>query len=173
MTFKNLFSGENGKKILIFGAAAVMILLLLSTVTGGSGKTASHEKTVTAEDAAKIEQSLEQRLEKLLEKIDGVGSVSVMVTLDRSSQQLYEKDEKSETDIKTGTDGNTENIAHETEVVLAGSSKEPLRTGVVQPKVRGAAVVCSGASDPVIREKVTYTVAKALNIGISKVYVTD
>ena len=78
MTFKNLFSGENGKKILIFGAAAVMLLLLLSTLTG-----------------------------------------------------------------------------------------------TVQPKVRGAAVVCSGASDPVVREKVANAVAKALNIGISKVYVTD
>ena len=174
MTFRSLFSGENGKKILIFGAAAVMILLLLSTVTGGSGnKTASREKTEIAEDASKIEQSLEQRLEKLLEKIDGVGSVSVMVTLDRSSQTLYEKDEKSQTDRKTASDGGTDNTARETEVVLAGSAKEPLRTGVVQPKVRGAAVVCSGASDPVIREKVTYTVAKALNIGISKVYVTD
>lgn len=174
MTFKSLFSGENGKKILIFGAAAVMILLLLSTVTSGSGsKTASRETTEVIEDASKIEQSLEQRLEKLLEKIDGVGSVSVMVTLDRSSQTLYEKDEKSQSDLKTTSDGGTENSARETEVVLAGSSKEPLRTGVVQPKVRGAAVVCSGASDPVIREKVTYTVAKALNIGISKVYVTD
>lgn len=174
MTFKSLFSGENGKKILIFGAAAVMILLLLSTVTSGSGsKTAVREATDIIEDASKIEQSLEQRLENLLEKIDGVGSVSVMVTLDRSSQTLYEKDEKSQTDLKTTSEGGVENTARETEVVLAGSSKEPLRKGVVQPKVRGAAVVCSGASDPVIREKVTYTVAKALNIGISKVYVTD
>lgn len=172
MTFKSLFSGENGKKLLIFGAAAVMILLLLSTVTGGS-KTAVRDKTEIAEDASKLEQSLEQRLEKLLGRIDGVGSVSVMVTLDRSSQQLYEKDEKSQTDHKTTSDGGTENTAHETETVLAGSSKEPLLTGVVQPKVRGAAVVCSGASDPVIREKVANTVAKALNIGISKVYVTD
>ena len=173
MTFKSLFSGENGKKILIFGAAAVMILLLLSTVTSGGNKTAAREATEIIEDASKIEQSLEQRLEKLLEKMDGVGSVSVMVTLDRTSQTLYEKDEKSQSDLRTTSDGGTENTARETEVVLAGSAKEPLRTGAVQPKVRGAAVVCSGASDPVIREKVTYTVAKALNIGISKVYVTD
>ena len=172
MTFKNLFSGENGKKILIFGAAAVMILLLLSTVSQ-SGKTTSHERTEIAEDAAKIEQTLEQRLQSLLEKIDGVGTVSVMVTLDRSSQQLYEKDEKTETKLQNSSDGGTENTARETEIVLAGSAKEPLMTGIVQPKVRGAAVVCSGADDPVIREKVTYTVAKALNIGISKVYVTD
>lgn len=169
MTLKNLFSGEKGKKILIFGAAAVMLLLLLSSVTGGDKKTASRESTVAVEDAAKLEQSLEQRLKELLEKIDGAGSVSVMVTLDRTSQALYEKDEKS--DIRS-TDG-SENTSRETEVVLVGSSKEPLLAGTVQPKVRGAAVVCSGASDPVIKEKVTYAVARALNIGLSRVYVTD
>lgn len=168
MTLKSLFSGENGRKILIFGAAAVMILLLLSTVTGG-GKKTSYEQNAITEDASEIERSLEQRLEKLLEKIDGVGSVNVMVTLDRTSQQLYAKDEKTD---QRSSDG-TENTARETEVVLAGSSKEPLRAGVVQPKVRGAAVVCSGAGDPIVREKVTNAVAKALNIGVSKVYVTD
>ena len=173
MMFKSLFSGENRKKVLIFGAAAVMILLLLSTVTGGSGKSSRDTTPVLSvtEDASKLEQSLEQRLVKLLEKMDGVGSVSVMVTLDTSSRQLYEKDEK--TNQKTASDsGGAESSAHETETVLAGSSKEPLSAGVVQPKVRGAAVVCNGASDPVIREKVTYAVAKALNIGVSRVYVT-
>ena len=112
-------------------------------------------------------------MKTLLEKIDGVGSVSVMVTLDKSSQRVYEKNQKTDTDVKTNSDGGSENTANETETVLAGSAKEPLEVGVVQPKVRGAAVVCSGAGNPLIKEKVTYTVAKALNIGISKVYVTD
>ena len=57
-------------------------------------------------------------------------------------------------------------------MVLAGSSKEPLQIGTLQPRVRGAAVVCSGAGDPVVKERVANTVAKALNIGLSKVYVT-
>lgn len=172
MTFKNLFSGENGKKILMLGAAAVMILLLLSTVSCES-KTAPHENAAAFEDAAQIEAALEERLVALLEKIDGVGSVSVMVTLDRSSEKLYEKDEKTQTNTKLDPEGGTENNTRETEAVLAGSSKEPLQIGTVQPVVRGAAVVCTGASDPVIREKVANTVAKALNIGISRVYVTD
>ena len=169
MAFKDLFSGEKGKKFLIFGAAAVMILLLLSTITGSGNKTASRERSEVTENALDIEQALERRLKTLLEKIDGAGSVNVMITLDRSSQQLYEKNEKS--DLKSA-DG-SETFSRERETVLAGSSKEPLLTGTVQPKIRGAAVVCSGASDPVVREKVANAVAKALNIGISKVYVTD
>ena len=167
---RDLFSGENGKKLLMIGAAAVMILLLLSSLfRGGGSKTA--EQTIPFEDAAEIEQTLESRLKSLIESIDGVGTVNVMVTLDGTSTRLYEKDEKSQTDRKSSS--GSENTAHETETVLAGSAKEPLQTGILRPKVRGAAVVCSGAGDPVVKEKVTYTVAKALNIGISKVYVTD
>lgn len=173
MTWKSLFSGEKGKKILIFGTAAVIVLLLLSSTLRGSKSESGAAVTETSEDASQIEQRLEQRLEELLCKIDGVGAVSVMVTLDRSSQTIFEKDEKTETNIKSESDIGSENAARETEVVLAGSGKEPLRVGIVQPKVRGAAVVCGGANDPIIREKVANTVAKALNIGISRVYVTE
>lgn len=173
MTWKSLFAGEKGKKILIFGAAAVIVLLLLSSVTHGTKNASSTNVTETSEDASELEERLEQRLEELLGKIEGVGAVSVMVTLDRSSQTLFEKDEKTELNTKSESDGSSENAARETEIVLAGSGKEPLRIGVVQPKVRGAAVVCGGANDPVIREKVANTVAKALNIGISRVYVTE
>lgn len=173
MTWKSLFAGEKGKKILIFGAAAVIVLLLLSSVTHSTKNASSTERIEISEDAAKIEQTLEQRLEGLLGKIEGVGAVSVMVTLDRSSETLFEKDEKTEINTKNESDVSSENTARETEIVLAGSGKEPLRVGTVQPKVRGAAVVCDGANDPVIREKVANTVAKALNIGISRVYVTE
>lgn len=173
MTWKSLFAGEKGKKIQIFGTAAVIVLLLLSSVTHGTKNASSTNVTETSEDASELEERLEQRLEELLGKIEGVGAVSVMVTLDRSSQTLFEKDEKTELNTKSESDGSSENAARETEIVLAGSGKEPLRIGVVQPKVRGAAVVCGGANDPVIREKVANTVAKALNIGISRVYVTE
>ena len=172
MTFKNLFTGENRKKLTILGIAAIMLLLLLSTRSCG-GKTGSAETAAPAEDAAKTEHELEERLTVLLEKIDGVNEVKVMVTLEQSSVQLYENDRKTQTDLTTDSESTTKNSVLETEVVLAGSAKEPLKKGTVQPKVRGAAVVCGGADDPVIREKVTYTVAKALNLGISKVYVTD
>lgn len=175
MTFKSLFAGEHGKKLLLFGAAALAVLLLLLSSFPGKDKTErqSTEYAELSENAEEIERTLERRLEELIGKIEGAGDVSVMVTLDRTSQRLYEKDLKTQTETENNSGGGTENTAQQTETVLAGSSKQPLQTGVIQPKVRGAAVVCRGASDPLIREKVTYTVAKALNIGISRVYVTD
>ena len=91
-----------------------------------------------------------------------------MITLESSTELLYERDRK----VQRSTDSDSESYGSETEVVLAGSAKEPLQIGSVQPKVRGAAIVCSGASDPVVRERVTNTAAKVLNLGISRVYVT-
>ncbi|MCM1166551.1 MAG: hypothetical protein NC299_00925 [Lachnospiraceae bacterium] len=169
---KEFLLGDKGRKIVVAGAVAVMLLLLLGTVfRGGSEKSAS-EPYAADENAADIERELEQRLTSLISRIDGAGEVTVMVTLDTVSQRVYEKDRKTESSSNSGADGGSQSSGSETEVVLAGSAKEPLQVGTVLPKVRGAAVVCSGASDPAVKERVANTVAKALNIGMSKVYVT-
>ena len=168
-----LLSSDKGRKIIIGAALAVMLLLLLSTVSCGDKKTSNADTASRqTEDFSKLERDLEQRLEALISEIDGAGKVSVMVTVDTSSRRVYDRNEKTENSRQSGSDSLHESYERQTEVVLAGSSKEPLEIATVQPMVRGAAVVCSGASDPVVKERVANTVAKALNIGISRVYVT-
>ena len=168
---RELLLGDKGRKILIAGALAVMILLLLSTVS--CNKTEQNTVLGQTENAAEIEESLERRIKALVSRIDGVGEVSVMVTLDTVSEQVYEKDVKSGSSSVSNSGSVQSSTENQTEVVLSGTSKQPLQIGTIQPKVRGAAIVCEGAADPVIREKVTTAVAKALNIGISRVYVTN
>jgi len=169
---KDFLLGDKGRKIVVAGAVAVMLLLLLSTVSCERGEKNAAEPYGTSENAAEIERGLEQRLTGLIEQIDGAGEVTVMVTLDTVSERVYERDRRSGSSSGSTSDGSSQSSESETEVVLAGSSKEPLQIGTVQPRVRGAAVVCTGASDPVVKERVANTVAKALNIGLSKVYVT-
>lgn len=170
---KEFLLGDKGRKVVVAGAVAVMLLLLLGSVScGGDKKSSAAEPYDAGENAAELERGLEQRLTAILSCIDGAGEVTVMVTLDTVSERVYAKDAKSESSSKSDSDGTSQSAGSEIEVVLAGSSKEPLRIGTVQPRVRGAAVVCSGAGDPVVKERVANTVAKALNIGLSKVYVT-
>ena len=158
--------GETGRKVLVVGGVILLLILLLSTFSGQKKETSP---PVTTESADDIERKLEKRLCGLISRIDGAGEASVMITLDRTEIAVYEKDRKL-AETSGSTSGSS---SKETEVVLAGSAKQPLLSGAVLPTVRGAAVVCEGASDPVVREKVANTVAKALNIGISRVYVTE
>lgn len=170
---REFLQSKAGGRVLVVGAAAVMVLLMLSTVSCEGNDSQKQDVSKEAREyAAEVEQTLEKRLEQLLEKIEGAGSVSVMVTLDTTEELVYEKDTKTENSAQSDESGSSENRSSETEAVLYGSSKSPLQIGTVLPKVRGAAVVCKGASDPVIRERVVNTVASALNIGTSRVYVT-
>jgi len=171
---KDLLLGDKGKKILIVAALAAMLLLLFSTFSC-DGKSESVGVSKQTENAAELERTLEERITRLVSRIDGVGDpakIEVMITLDTSSTLIYEKDRRYESSSQADENGGAKNNVGETEVVLAGNSKEPLQVGTVQPTVRGAAVVCSGAADPLVRERVTYAVAKALNIGVSRVYIT-
>ena len=163
---KEYISGETGRKVLIIGGVILLLILLLSSF---AVKKTDNTAPVNNESAEDIERKLEKRLCGLISKIDGAGEASVMITLDRTETAVYEKNKK----LEESSGNSTGSSSKETEVVLAGSAKQPLLSGAVQPMVRGAAVVCEGASDPVVREKVANTVAKALNIGISRVYVTD
>lgn len=148
----------------------MILLLFLSTLSFGGKEERAPE--AAAESAGDIERELEQRLEKLISQIDGAGSVSVMVTLESTSTRVFAEETQSESTSSDNADSSSKSSGIRTEIVLAGSGKEPLETSVICPKVRGVAVVCPGASDPVVKEKIANTVSGVLNVGISRVCVT-
>lgn len=171
---KTFFSGDKSRKVIMAVAVVAMILLLLSTFSCNGD---NEEKAYPEElfNASATEKNLEERITRLVTQISGTGDpakIEVMITLDVTPTTLYEKDKRYQTATESGESGGSENKTAETEVVLAGSGKEPLTVGTVQPTVRGVSVVCEGASDPLVCERVTNAVAKALDIGVSRVCVT-
>lgn len=159
---KDFFLGAKGRRVLIIGGLAAMLLLFFSTLSFGGG-----EETASAEEsAAEVEERLERRLESLLSEIEGAGKVTVMITLDTASERVYAEDTRTE---RSADSGKTDT---QSEVVLAGSGKNPVEKSVIQPVVRGAAIVSTGAADPVVKEKLANAAAGVLNIGLSRVYVT-
>lgn len=171
---KTFLSGDKSRKAIVAVGVAAMLLLLLSTFScSGTGE--DKPNSDEAFDASATEKSLEERVTRLVSQISGTGDparIEVMITLDVTPATLYEKDKRYQTATESGESGGSENKTAETEVVLAGSGKEPLAVGTVQPTVRGVSVVCEGASDPLVCERVTNAVAKALDIGVSRVCVT-
>lgn len=156
--------GDGGwRRIVIIAGIAAIALLFFSTLTPKN----EPEQTAqfSAEDTARLERELEQRLTAVISEIDGVSSPKVMVTLDCTSQRVFAEDSKTRS-----ASGET---SSESSLALSGSGKEALETSVILPKVRGVAVVCGGAGDVTIREKVMNTAAKVLDIKVSQVYVTS
>lgn len=171
---KSFLSGEKSRKVILAAGGAAMLMLLISTFSCG-GTEEVNTRQETSFNAEQAEKNLEERVTRLVSQISGTGDpseIEVMVTLDTTSTAIYEKDNRFQSAVQNNESGGSENRSAETEVVLAGSGKEPLTVGTVQPKVRGVSVVCSGAQDPLVCERVTNAVAKALDIGVSRVCVT-
>lgn len=102
---------------------------------------------------------LENRLEELISRVDGVGSVEVMVTLASGEESVYA------TDRQTQADGSS-SISH----VLQGN------TGLIEtvqtPRVLGVAVVCEGGGESSVQNRVSTLVESLTGIGANHITVT-
>lgn len=165
-----LLSNPRLRKAAVIIGIALIALIFLSTLLPRE----SAESPPASEDAEVLEQKLEQRLEALLSEIEGVSSPSVMLTLDSTSERVYARDSRSGTNSSLDESRSSDSSDSESTVVLVGngSDKAALEESTVLPKVRGVAVVCGGAENPLIREKVVNAVAGVLDISTSRVYVT-
>ena len=155
---------DKGRRVLIICGIALMAALLFGSLKPRE----SSSPSPAAEDCAQTERDIEQRLTELISRIDGAGSCTVMVTLDTSSQRVYAEERSS----SSSTGDSVRASSEDTSVVLAGSGKEALETGTVLPQVRGVAVVCAGAANPAVKEKIANAVCGALGIRLSRVCVT-
>ncbi|MBR5294988.1 MAG: hypothetical protein IKU24_00180 [Clostridia bacterium] len=107
---------------------------------------------------------LEERLCSIIEEIDGVSEVNVMVTLESGKRYTFAQEEKS----ANGSDITTFLM---TEGENGHSSPILIETGA--PKIKGVSVVCHGAENALIREKILRLVAGTLDLTQNKIYVTQ
>ncbi len=154
-----------------------VFLLVILFVTGlllvVFSKEETKEKEVPAADInfdeERYEQMLEKRLKTIIEKMDGVGEVSVMVTLEGSALYKYAID----TSQNVSPDGDSKK---ESTVVLStteSSNKQAVISGYTLPEVKGASVVCSKVLSPTKRSDVISVVSAALGISSAKICVTN
>ena len=129
-----------------------LILMLLPT----SGSKEKNEPTATTPVTAG--KTLSEELEEILGRIDGVGAVKVMLTLQAGEQILYQYDEKS-----GGKDT----------VIITGADK--VEQGLVQqinpPVYRGAIIVCDGADSAGVRLSIIQAVSAVTGLSSDRVTV--
>lgn len=141
---------KDRRKITSLALAVAGIALILISSFAGNREKQTEEYT----DVGFYTEYLEERIRALCMSIDGVAEASVFLTLDCSSEYVYQEDGASDFLILSGGDG-----------------EEAVKLCEIYPKVRGIAVVCTGGELPRIKEIVTELLAAALDLPYNKIKV--
>ena len=164
---------------LILALGLMGMLLLLFAQSGDTPEAPpGQEANLSAELASgHYAEQVEARLTSLIEEIDGVGRAKVMVMLENTGEAVYAREEKRSLD-SSGTpqapEGGTLRESSEDRYVLIDNGygqKEALVETQLEPKVRGVIIVCEGAGDMYVQQRLINVVTTALGISSSRVCV--
>lgn len=109
------------------------------------------------------EKGLEQRLEELLSQVQGAGQVRVLLTEDTGRETVYQTDVQSDSDSRRSEDT----------VLVEDSSRN--ETGLVrrtlEPRYRGAVILCQGADIPGVKLAIVEAVRCVTGLGADEISV--
>ncbi len=137
-----------------------IILLTLSELIPQKSDAKQNEKTENVTDIRdSYEENIEKRLTSIVSSIDGAGRTEVMVTLASGDENVYAVKEKS-------SDGSKE---REYIVIDSDKNESGLLLKVIEPEIRGVAIVCEGADSAKIRQEIISSVSAVLGISTNRI----
>lgn len=152
--FKKLKSIKHIELVVAVLIICVMFLIYFGTTSKADASTQSASiADIQYTSASQYAKELEEKLEKTLSQIQGAGNVSVVITLESSSELIIAKTvettKKSESVTDNGVTTKTENIEIvEKPLIVSGKNgEEPIILLEVMPKITGVVVVAQGAND--------------------------
>jgi stage III sporulation protein AG len=162
---------------IVLAAGLIGLLLLCVTSLPGVSKSASSGSNPAQEsvrvDLTAYEQQLERRLCEIVSAIAGAGEARVMLTLDCGSEPIYATQGKTDSKHNYSDNSSEESLSANKEYVLIGSGagEQGLVLKMVEPQVRGVAVICQGGDDLIVRQAIVEAVTAVLGVGSNKVSV--
>ena len=150
-----------------YAVAVLAAGVLLLSLGGGEEK---------SEPAAQVQQGMaqgfnlaefERAAAAQLSRIDGVGRLELMLTLESTGESVYAQDRRE------SVNGELNGSREESITVVSGSGYEqkPVTVKELYPTFRGAVVLCEGADDIHVRCAVVEAVSTLCGIGADKVAV--
>ncbi|MBP3485869.1 MAG: hypothetical protein J6J81_03420 [Oscillospiraceae bacterium] len=112
----------------------------------------------------------EERMRNILSKIDGVGQLELMLTVESTQEREFMQD----TELSySGTTAAPDDYTRRSEaVVLSGDNgEEPVMVRNVGPTYRGALVVCTGGGNAEVKLAVTQAVAALTGLSSDRITV--
>lgn len=127
---------------------------------------------------AEIESDVESQLKELLESMVGVGTVTVMVTIDSTEETVVQLNEKKMSQITQESDRNGANrhitdITSDGQVVLyeVSGSQSPIIVKKLNPRIRGVSIVAKGAENATVHKLISEAVSRGLDVPMHRIAV--
>lgn len=176
--FMEIIRDKKKRKEQLLMLLLVGILLIVIAIPvdrdGGEKKTGSaSESQETVTDRSYVSQ-MEQQLAAVLQNVQGVGEVSVMLTISETSEKIIEKDEETSVQTSSGEGGeNTSSTERRETSVYEGSSgsETPYVVKEITPRIEGVLVVAEGGDNAVVVESISEAVQALFGIDPHKIKV--
>lgn len=165
---KLLIKLKSDKKLLLILAVGIlgMALIFLSEVKTSSDKS---QKDPLPSETATYEESVEKKLKALVESIEGAGRAEVMIVFASSKESVFAKD--SDEDNEKDEKSESKKTKSKYVIVENDNGENGLLTKAVYPSVSGVAIVCDGAGDSVIKQRIVETVSALFDINSKNISV--
>ena len=184
--FFAVFTGKKGSPILI-GLLIGLLLLVVAWPDGSRKKTTEQDAVTVQGSRADTQQqsadqrakALERRLENVLSQVQGVGNVTVMITLRTQGENIVEKDKRTSQNKSTQdseSTGKSSADASEQEENTVYEKREngeelPYFKEVKEPEVAGVIVAAEGGENAQTAADITEAVMALFGIEAHKIKV--
>lgn len=190
---KKSFGREQKKRKYIIGIAllAIMLIILGNLFTEKKEEESplnidQHveeqsediEEVSLIQKVSELETGFESELVTMLNQIQGVSEAEVMINVDSTNVQVYEKDlivgkQTTEETDKNGGERIVEDESEETKLVYIrqGDQEVPVLVKTKKPEVRGVFIIAKGADNPNIQKWIIEAVSKVLDVPTYKISV--
>lgn len=158
----------------LWGKYGFVLLVLLAGVALLLWPTEPKAETIQEQNRTNGEADVlaetEERMRNILAKIDGVGQLELMLTVESTQEREFVQD----TELSySGTTAAPDDYTRRSEtVILSGSDgDEPVVVRNVSPAYRGALVVCTGGGNAEVKLAVTQAVAALTGLSSDRITV--
>lgn len=140
--------------VLVMAGVLLLVLIFFSDITPSKNDVPEESES----NEITYVQEIEDKLRKIVSDIHGAGETEVMLTLDTSEENIY------------ATDINEDK--YEYVVIKTSSDEGGLLLKIIQPKIRGVAIVCEGGDSYKVKNDIMSAVCSVLDISSSRVSIT-
>lgn len=183
--FKTYLKGMKREQIVVYVLLIILLVVIALPVKKKDSKTGQEKEAVENSsgeygDAGNSQvEVMEQQLENALSKVEGVGQVQVVITLESTNQKVVEKDRPSSESTQnqtgeggknsTSSSGNTEeSTVYEKD---GDGNQKPYVVSESFPEVRGVLVIAQGGDNPVVIQQISEGVMALFRVDAHKIKV--